>query len=360
MAQRNFSFGNRFWRWNTGKVDAGLNVGAVPCLELLGAVVNHFDEKNGLQEKLRLHLTADGMGAELDSETVIPYGSEPVVKRKMDFCPGICRVTVDVSGGAAAVTALELDKLLLHGPWKRWAVVEIPASAGKINSEILWQDADKEGVFYQSDRPFLRLLLERNDNMRLEIGAGDDLWRMSGLPGCHFVLEGNAGMLKLRRQMMELPPVEDGDPPPAKRPWRCEWYFAWSNGSWQMPLENLKGVTASPEWASLPPSGMRSDKGGVCLVSAPARKLWRNWLRRSSGDLSVAMDLARCDDAAHLERPKKGTLIHWNAGELTAWYCYGNRQLARNGGSLRFLLGDDQWPLARVLSQTPEDRIGEF
>ena len=73
-----------------------------------------------------------------------------------------------------------------------------------------------------------------------------------------------------------------------------------------------------------------------CLTSPAARRIFRDFVRRSAADLRIGgLAPGCCCAAAHLERPGKKELEHLDLDDCISFYLWGNRQLAKNGHHLR-------------------------
>mgnify|MGYP000152630126 CR=1 FL=1 len=350
------------WRFvcNTeaGEVNC-LAIGGDALLHFDGVRVNGFAERGGLSRGWRLHSSADALSASAELATVIPFGNEPVVKRRLEFFNHVGRMTMDIAGGSGCVEQLELDPLTLSGPWKRLMIARLPEDDALELPLAEWQSPGTDStLFYDSDRPFLRLQAERTDGKRVEIGCGDDLWRWL-LPrntngAGRYTIEGNDQQLTVRRTVLkfdpELGPIE-------KRSWRFNWYFAWLDGDGAGPAGPVARLF--PKAGTLPASAELSCRPGeYCLTAAATRKYFRSAIRRRDGAaLAIPARLDGCLNAAHLERPQKGRLLHWNLGECFDLYLWGNRQLRRRGGTLQFEFPQPSWVAEQILNVPPDDGV---
>ncbi|MBO5644175.1 MAG: hypothetical protein J6S90_02915 [Lentisphaeria bacterium] len=98
------------------------------------------------------------------------------------------------------------------------------------------------------------------------------------------------------------------------------------------------------------------DKGSVsgdvfdnapCMLAPAARRDFRKKVRRSDADIVCANSVPTiCDDASHLEKPEKNTLLHFDLEEYITSYIWANRQLNKKGKRFSFAFKDN--PFSRT------------
>ena len=333
------------WRWCAGKgaQDDFWRLTDTLCnrewCRLGGAVLNELPEEGAVAVKFRRHSRNDGTLAELETVSGYPFGGEAEVARRIAVRDGFLDVCVDVKPGRGEIVQrLELDVLRFPGVWKSLEIVPEPPVAGEVSDRLLTVECAGEGVVWEAERPPLLMLLSDDDGGRLELGAGDDLWRLDNpgggcRPRCTIVRDAD-GALALHREVLNW----SDDVAPERRPWRFRYYIAWSDGRKREALGDFREIALAE--LPIPPEGRcgNAENGPVCWKSPAARKILRKMLRReaASGEkchlsLSVAPP-AVCGSAAHLERPRRGTLAHWQLTEMVEFHDWAARQL----GNRRF------------------------
>ena len=144
-----------------------LLVNGDPLLEISGCIVNGNQEADALVKRERTHGSADGRSAELELDTIIPFGSEPTVRRCITMVDGMARVVVDVSGGEGGkVGKLDFDTLTLPGPWKTLFLVRQLPDNGKKALTGLETIAlgSEEQVFFDAEKPLTTISLCSSPN----------------------------------------------------------------------------------------------------------------------------------------------------------------------------------------------------
>ncbi len=300
------------------------------------AAVNGFNEDAGLLKKVRWHGAADGLSVSMELETLLPFGAEFRITRKMELWDGAGMVSFDVNAGMGGrIQSLELEPLELSGDWRELRLVRDPAAPETV--EVLPLTAEKQTV-YAAPAPFFRLVAVDHSDRMLEVGTGDDWWRWN-LPEANgeFHVEADRGSVTIRRRALQLVVTEEQQP--TKRPYRFTWYFAWSAGA----------ADAAPEaeaWASGAPA--------PCLKAAATQRLLKKHIRQADSDVVLAATPSvNCTDAGHLERPDKGELAHHDAMERARFYLWSNRQLARQGHTMRWIGAPLHLALETALSRVP-------
>ena len=297
-----------------------------------------FDETGALLKKLRFHHSLDRLSASIEIASVIPFGCEYKVERCLEAMAGVAFWTVDVSAVTRGiVSAVELEPVTFPGPWK---TLEYLVYGEEAFRRVELGDAETE--FHCGRELIVSIRLAADDGARVEFNAGGDLWRHRaamhnpGLDG-EYLLAGNAAQLTFRRKVFAFPAGVAID----KRPWRFKNSFAWT-----LPGDRFAepGEEAVLDFAAseLPESALRIRGGGeteasACMTSAAARRLFRDFVRHGGeADLRMAgLTAGCCCAAAHLERPGKGELEHFDLDDCIGFYLWGNRQLAKKGHHLR-------------------------
>lgn len=315
-----------------------LNTGGRVRMRLGRTRCGGFDETGALLKKLRFHHSLDRLSASVETASVIPFGCEYNVGRNLEAMAGVAQWTVDVSAVTRGiVSAVELEPVTFPGPWKTLEYLVYGEEAFR-RVELEKEDAE----FHCGRELVVSIRLTADDGARVEFNAGGDLWRHRAamhrpeLDG-EYLLAGSASELVFRRKVFAFPAEATID----KRPWRFKNSFAWT-----LPGDRFAepGEEAVLDFAAaeLPESARRVGCGGAmeaapCMTSAVARRMFRDFVRRGGeGNLKVAgLTAGCCCAAAHLERPNKGELEHFDLDDCIGFYLWGNRQSAKKGHHLR-------------------------
>ncbi|HBC86575.1 MAG TPA: hypothetical protein DCZ94_06440 [Lentisphaeria bacterium] len=324
-------------------------------LSISGMAFGKFDESSAYCGKLKKHEAIDGLNCSLEAVNVLPYGSEPTVTRKCDIAGNHAVVTTDFElRSKMEADAFEVDNLLVKGTWTRVGVVRISNPVPAL-SDIQWHELDEDRPFHLELKQIpLLMLFERQDKFMLEIGNGDDLWRWlntSLFPQStqSVVIEKAQGGISLRRKVA----VWEVDAVIFSRSYRFNWYFAW-----ELPGRKYLGCGDEPGGHGKGSEGMEYFKfpegevpqqlaachgnrnlGVSCFHSPAVSGIFRDIIRASAGksqgksivlgNLSVPL----CDSAAHLERPQRQLLLHWNMTRLFDYWLWANKHLKNSGST---------------------------
>lgn len=328
-------------------------------MKLMPVKMGGFSEADGHVRKFRTHCTVDGLSCSADSETVVPFGVEPRIRRDLEFAGnhGAVITDIDMKGGMA-VKDISVDNVIIEGKVRRVGIIETPELGGTV-PEIRWTEATGESEFYSSPEPFLVCLIELEDGFIWEIGTGDDLWRWNLGPkynaGSSFRVAKDKYGIRIERQVY-IKTGEDTIEP--QRRLRFKWYFAWTE---HLPEFTGKKQTAAA-FGALPESegelwfdatndfpesaSVMLDAESVmacpCFESNVFRRRFNDWMRSATSrytDRELVLTNVEphiCMSASHMERPKKITMRHWDIMSLLDQWLWANRQLRKNGASIRF------------------------
>jgi hypothetical protein len=187
--------------------------------------------------------------------------------------------------------------------------------------------SDIPAVLYEGTEPLLLVTVTYSDNSKVDFGCGSDVWRLRSAAD----MEGVEASFSLRKEDEELvlvrrPLIYGADTVVEQRPWRFKSIISWSSPS---------GETAAGE------TGCAGFKNAPCMLEATARRQFRRAVRRSESDLVCTDSIPGiCNDPAHLEKPGKKELPHFDLEEYFTSYVWANRQLGRKDKGFRFAFGE--------------------
>ena len=287
--------------------------------ELKCARLNNVSEADALQEKCRFHGKLDNLEVEVESQSVYPFGGEAVIDRTHTLRGNLLEVKVDIKPGRGeTVRDLELEDVVFSGEFSNLEIISTMPEPGQ-----MWQKSAlplNDGVVWQNTMPFAVLILTKADGSMLELGCGGDWWRTCGCGSTVWSIEKAAETITVKRKVVAIADEVEIE----RRPWRFNYYIAWNRGSSAtlMPGKDDTVLEFDPQVA------------GSCFTAPAVRKYLRKMLRQQldkSGNIILkTADVKSCDEAAHLERPGKKSLRHWDLSELFALYSWANRTLGED------------------------------
>lgn len=280
--------------------------------------LNNISEKDALNEKCRFHSKLDNREVQIESANVYPFGGESLLERNLKLRDKLLEVCVDVKPGRGeTVRSFELEDLIIPGEFSKIEIIRNLPEAGQD-----WQLEPltaTEDILYSAPQPWVAIVLTKVNGTILEIGIGGDYWRMQGCGDTLWQIIRNQDAVVLKSRPVALTAEETVE----RRPWRFSYYIAWGRNSSTRLMAEKNDITITPE--------VGKDLECSCFRAPSVRRTLRKFIRReqeSSGNLHLILpDVTACQDAAHLERPGKKSLAHWDLEELFALYSWGNRQL---------------------------------
>lgn len=319
----------------------------------------------------------DITGHTVETKSIIPFGSEPVINRKFEYLPNIVKIITDIEiKRPIAAKIFEVDSLKLKGNWKKCAVINLSAdkpAPEKLNwidltalhhyptelPSLPSPDSQTHHILYDAPSHFHIFLLEANNGARIEIGAGFDLWRWNHasirdnrktqktgneksietplantpslnkkniLPSGRFTIKNIEDGILIQRQIMTS---DNEEFEINAKNWRFNWYFAWENRNSAFEKEeNKQTKIALPnipifQHSTHPP----------CFHTKQARNQLRKSLRsviNKLGDNILCLNNISphtCTNTSHISRPGKKNLEHWDMSDIIGFWFWANRQL---------------------------------
>lgn len=319
-------------------------------LQSIPAVPGEYPETEGLLRKRRVHLSGDGTEFSLETESCIPFGAEPVIRRLYTFRDGRMSVRTDfvlrhsfelrsLAGGGFRAEGVKHFRITQKGP---------RAGAPVRGKTVDFASQQEGGVLYEKDQAPLLLRLTGHDGRAVEFELGSSLWRWdlpSRLPGhARFLIRKEGGALLFLWNLYEFAAPAPDVPPPHGRNIRIAWALRYA------PPED---VPAGKEYIfdaahySWPESALVRDRDSAalslpCFQADKTLAVLKAWIRShlaeaQEGDrfvLLVPPEDSVCFDASHEARPKKELLAHWDRDGKLEFQRWAARQLSAKGASL--------------------------
>ena len=302
---------------STGKycVEVSQNDGAFLQIGRISAA--GFSGDLALPEKLRCHRTHDNLCAEFDSENVIPFGCEYLVKRHWTVFSNIALLNCDIAAdNGGIVRDLELEPVEIKlNPAKVEFLIHGEKSLRTVSAPEIF------GELYNGSALVLMLRVSDANGVQVEYVCGDDLWRHRAAEkiagaSANYCISADANGVTLTRKVLVTPEEVVME----KRPWKFKSIFAWRVSSDETAPESV-------EKFSVP----------GCFASAYAHRELRKVVRAAASGKTLVMQgefPVLCDDPAHLERPAKHPVEHSDLASAAADYLWANRELAKRNSSL--------------------------
>ncbi len=316
-------------------------------------------EATGILKKCREHVTLDDSTHSLETMTLVPFGPEPLVSRKIEIFGNSAQIVTDVElRHDMQSESMSIDGMLFPGEWKRISVVPVPADEFTV-PEPVWQGVKADTGYYESDHPFLVCLLEDAQGKIFEVGTGDDLWRWrcAERVGCvsNFTVSSASDGIEIVRKVI-IPPEGTAIPPGNRR---FKWYFSWKspqeteafNNAVPLPSPGKKYHFAKDSDTIFDFTACKWPENALCKIgnktsefacwhSSIVSKHLRYLVRAASAAKVKSLTIINasphlCDVPSHLERPNKKSLPHWDIMQILAFRTWASRQLAKNDGVFR-------------------------
>ncbi len=339
--------------------------GGNDLLSISGIGFGKFDESSAYCAKSKKHESIDGLNTSLETVNIMPFGSEPSITRKCEMAGNHVVITTDFDlRSRIEVGSLEIDNLIIKGTWAKIGIMKISSPVPGL-ADMQWHDVSgRENFRIELTQIPLLLVLENCDGFKIEIGSGDDLWRWT-----------NISVFPEARQSMVLEKADDGislirkvacwdlDTAIIPRKYRFSWYFAWEKPG-RKYLKRLQNDDAKDmEYFRFPEGDVPQqlaafhegrNLGVSCYHSPSVSGIFRDLIRSfagsaKGGDIVLAnLSVPLCENAAHLERPQKQQLLHWNMTRLFTHWLWANKQL-KNSGSRFFAITEDKESIFSIL-----------
>ena len=322
-------------------------------LEMPGIEIGELSEKFAYPVKSVLHEFMDTPGYTVETESVIPFGTEPKIKRKFELLNGIIQITDDIRIHPSTIEDnFKIDTLYIKGKWKQYAFPDL----NNITQSLKWNSfsADGEEIIYDSSVVCPVVLLKDEEGSVFELGTGFDLWRwqsaeLDSLPDRHmdddadypepvsnFKMVRNGETIYIERTVLKADAVF----PITSKNWRFNWYLAWSvpeDEAEKRKCDTMNRVTL--------------DLGGKpdCFHARKNKKLLKNKVREKLNLLNnscLVLDKitpSLCMNSSHVARSSAASAPHWDLGDLIDLWFWTNRQLLSSDSCFIIEASDNSW-----------------
>jgi len=294
------------------------------------AVPGDFSEETSFPGKVRLHRSHNGLTASLELTRTIPFGSEPEIRRVLDFAAFGVHFSADFAPKGQPFRTMKLEPVTFGKLWQ--AVRLLVLKEGKLTEASCRRDG-KTGELLSGSDLIVWCEVRFENGCRAGFGCGNDLWRhaaakaMAGAEADFRLTCGEDGSLRLERTVFAFPKEAEVE----VRPWRFKTVLFFAKDG----MAHGTGKSIAPDWKALPESGKTP-----CLAAAPARRMLRELLRKTKQDAVLELAApALCFDAGHLDRAGRGEMVHWDVEEFWELYCHFGRKFAERGQNFTIRCG---------------------
>ena len=217
---------------DTPSVDAfTLKIGKDFTLSTLPVRLGELSESMALKAKRRPHTSDDGGEVLIEQENAIPFGSEPVIRRKVRLSEHLLNVTMDIEMRASnEMKDISAGGVVISGTVGRIRFAGMPPKGEftpDFSQEKDFSAAADGTVFYEEAFPPFGLVIESERSV-LELIVGDDFWRWTNAERIggtsRFAFVKKDGALHFTWQIFTLKPDTEM---PAGRNWRLTWAASW-------------------------------------------------------------------------------------------------------------------------------------
>ena len=337
--------------------------------EITGVELGMLKEKHGIEKICRSHSSDKIDWQWVETETLNPFGSEPVIKRKWEQAGNHFKVVTDII--IRATTPMEhmtIDSLLLPGNWKDVVVYtqKTPDSSEIDITNIDLTDFGNKEVRFEHIP--LVMLFKSEDGVLLEIGTGYDLWRwhqtaenLQGNTG--FVLKGTGDGVILDRKVV----LWDNEIDLQRNNFRFSWYFSWGERT-EVTSKKYKPGKLTPEGKKLVAKNNNNTNlycldslnwpesalvKGIkfnqpCFCSRQTGNYLKSWFRSLCNNLKTSdeniylcdLDIHVCSNSSHMLRGKKEKLIHCDYFYLLGFWEWANKYLGDRDAEFKIVFNE--------------------
>lgn len=358
---------------NTTKTVLSFSFAGRELFESEGVEMGILKEPQGITKSVRPHYSAKTKWSSVDSETVLPFGSEPKIKRKCEQAANHFRVTTDVSVfSKIALESVCVDSLKIKGAWKEIDTYCQKDSKSQeiVKNTISIEDLNTKAITF--DYAPLAVVFRDESGVELEIGSGYDLWRWNNSDRFEakrlFSIKKHKDCIIFDRK----PLVWKIEHEVSKFNFRYTWYFSWKKSDLEetdkkssrrkaeaLEITNNKLIPANKDFTSVanvsllsnwPESACVSNNTEPCFASRQTENLLKSFVRSTLSnnikDREKKLTLRDvnpqiCFKASHLERAKEEAFTHWDYFYVMAFWEWANKHLAASGKNFCITMKDD-------------------
>lgn len=301
-----------------------------------------------LRGRRKHHVSETGEELSLDTENPVPFGTEPQTDRTFRFNGNDLTVqTSFMLRHSFKMESISAGGLVFSGPVSTVEITPVPATPGAVPAPQKCKAADTAdgAVIFDDACPPLRfaVITEQGDSLTFELG--ETIWRWinaSRISGSsRYTITRQDGTFRFDWQLYTFVPETEDALPPDGRDWRLHFSLISREKSQEQTTDTpYKAVfdASAQKWQS---AALSTGSGAVCFSSAPALNALKKWVRQQfadaqEGDVFAVINVPEhvCGSAAHMDRAKLKTLLHWDRPALTEFARWANRQLGRYGARL--------------------------
>lgn len=361
-----------------GPGDMSFSVEEKTLLQTDGIELGVLREIHGFEKISRSHYSDKTGWSWVETETVHPFGSEPMIKRKWVQAGNHIRVTSDiVIRGPIPTKHISIDSLKILGNWSK---VIIYSQFGPCSPEVKIEEIDVSdflGKEKQFDFIPLVLVFVTEDGLELEVGSGYDLWRWHDFAGrfngkSKFLLQGVDDGLIFERKVL----LFDEESEMGRNNFRFNWYFAWGKSNETKSLNKPAFNTLSVKEKKLFSDKKTTENiylldnsnwseavlvEGVsgcypCYSSRQLINYLKQWFRSVSskiqdetqGIVLCDVDPHICSNLVHLNGAKTNP-IHWDYSYILGFWEWANKCLGKRESKF-YIIPDEKSLFANLPS----------
>jgi hypothetical protein len=340
-------------------------------LKSSGTELGMLKELSGLSEYTRTHTSIKTDWQWVDSRTIHPFGSEPVIKRKWEQASNHIKVITDITlHSATPMKYMKIDSLEVPGEWSKIVVIgqdtvdDLNITVTELNVASL-----KNSEYKFACIPLV-VLFQAEDGTQIEVGTGYDLWRWNQAERyeaqCNYSLIFKNDGILFNRQ----PFVWDDDYSFPRNNLRFTWYFAWGSKTENKTADVVKNILEVRNkkltvnkvsdaycytidkslWPKTANAKNNNDSSETpCFISRQTGNLLKKWLRtlfpkiENSADSIILYDIEPnlCLNASHMERTNKRDTLHCDYFYIMSLWEWANRYLGESDSNFLMSLKSD-------------------